>query len=65
MYQDIGAFDMIYDELKEICRVAWSEQINYLCIDMSKKMRVNIVYSMRAKKHILNEFVKVKLFKNF
>ena len=36
MYYDIGAFDMIYDELKEICRVAWSEKFKYLCIDMTK-----------------------------
>ena len=36
MYYDIGAFDMIYDEFKEMCRVAWSEKFNYLCIDMSK-----------------------------
>ena len=25
MYHDFGAFDMIYDEFKEMCRVAWSE----------------------------------------
>ena len=36
MYHDIGAFDMIYVEFKEMCRVAWSEIYNYLCIDMSK-----------------------------
>ena len=36
MYHDIGAFDMIYDEFKEMCRVAWSEKFNYLCIDMTK-----------------------------
>ena len=36
MYHDIGAFDMIYDEVKEMCRVAWSEKFNYLCIDMIK-----------------------------
>ena len=36
MYQDIGAFDMIYDELKEMCGVAWSEKFNYLCIDKTK-----------------------------
>ena len=36
MYHDIGAFDMIYDEFKEMCRVAWSENFNYLCIDMTK-----------------------------
>ena len=37
MYHDIGAFDMIYDEFKEMCRVAWSEKFNYLYIDMTKK----------------------------
>ena len=36
MYHDIGAFDMIYDEFREMCRVAWSENFNYLCIDMTK-----------------------------
>ena len=36
MYHDIGAFDMIYDEFKEMCRVAWSEKFKYLCIDMTK-----------------------------
>ena len=30
MYHDIGAFDMIYDEFKEICRTAWGEKFNYL-----------------------------------
>ena len=34
MYQDVGAFDMKYDELKEMCRVEWGEKFNYLCIDM-------------------------------
>ena len=37
MYHNIGAFDMIYDEFKDMCRVAWSEKFNYLCIDMAKK----------------------------
>ena len=36
MYHDIGAFDMIYDEFKEMCRVAWSVKFNYLCIDKAK-----------------------------
>ena len=36
IYHDIGAFDMIYDEFKEMCRVAGSEKFNYLCIDMTK-----------------------------
>ena len=36
IYQDIRAFDMIYEEFKEMCRVAWGEKLNYLCIDMTK-----------------------------
>ena len=36
MYHDIGAFDMIYDEFKEMCRVAGSEKFNYLCNDLTK-----------------------------
>ena len=37
MYQDVGAFDMKYDEFKEICRVAWGEKFNNLCIDRTRK----------------------------
>ena len=36
MYNDIGAFDMNYDEFKEMYRVAWGEKINYLCIEKTK-----------------------------
>ena len=36
MYLDIGEFDMIYDEFKEMCRVAWGENFNHLCIDMTQ-----------------------------
>ena len=36
MYYDIGAYDMKYDEFKEICHKAWNEEYNYLCIDMTK-----------------------------
>ena len=36
MYYDIGAYDMKYDEFKELCHKAWSERFNYLCIDMTK-----------------------------
>ena len=36
MYYDIAAYDMKYYEFKEMCRVAWSEKFNYLCIDMTK-----------------------------
>ena len=36
MYYDIGAYDMKYDEYKEMCHEAWDEKYNYLCIDMTK-----------------------------
>ena len=36
MYYDIGAYDMRYDEFKEMCHKAWDEKYNYLCIDMTK-----------------------------
>ena len=36
MYYDIGAYDMKYDEFKEMCHRAWDEKLNYLCIDMTK-----------------------------
>ena len=36
MYYDIGAYDMKYEEFKEMCHTAWSERFNYFCIDMAK-----------------------------
>ena len=36
MYYDIGAYDMNYDEFKQMCHKAWDEKYNYLCIDMTK-----------------------------
>ena len=36
VYLDVAVFDMNYDENKEMCRVAWGEKFNYLCIDMTK-----------------------------
>ena len=38
MYYDIGAYDMNYDEFKEMCHKAWDEKYNYLCIDMTKNI---------------------------
>ena len=38
MYYDIGAYDMKYDEFKEMCHKAWDEKFNCLCIDMSKNI---------------------------
>ena len=36
MYYDFGAYDMNYDEFKQMCYKAWYERSNYLCIDMTK-----------------------------
>ena len=36
MCNDIGAYDMKYDEFIETCHKAWRERFNYLCIDMTK-----------------------------
>ena len=36
MYYDIGAYDMKYEEFKEMCHKAWDEKYNYLYIDMTK-----------------------------
>ena len=36
MYYDIGAYEVKYDEYKEMCHKAWSEKFNYYCIDMTK-----------------------------
>ena len=63
MYKDIWCYDMKTPEFKEMCRKAWSEKLNYLCIDLTKyKMEVNIVFSIETKTHILNAFPKVKFF---
>ena len=48
MCKDIGGYDMEYDEFREMCRKAWSEKFNYLCIDMTKKKN-------EGKYRILNE----------
>ena len=61
MYYVIGACDMTYDEFKEIVRKAWSERFNYLYIDMTKKLKANVVFPTKAKTHILRVFAKVTL----
>ena len=39
IYYDIGAYDMNYNEFKEMCHKAWDEKFNYLCIDMTKNKK--------------------------
>ena len=61
MCKDTGGYDMKYDEFKEMCRKAWGERCNYLRMVMTKKLVVNIVYSMRSKTHTWNAFLKLQL----
>ena len=57
-HKDFVGYDLTNCELKEMCRNAWSERFNFLCIELTrnKKMKVNIVYSMEAKIHKQNVF---------
>ena len=65
MYYDFGAYDMRYEEFKEMCHKAWIERFNYLCIDMTKnKMKLRIVFAMKTKPHILKVSPIVNLFKS-
>ena len=48
MYRDIRGYGMKYDECKKMCRKAWSEQYNYLCIDLTK-------YKNDGKYRVFNE----------
>ena len=36
-YRDVAGYDMNYDEFKELCRILWEEDCNYLSFDRSKK----------------------------
>ena len=66
MYHDIGAFDMIYDEFKEMCRVAWGEKFNYLCIDMTKdKNEGNYRIFNESKTTYIECITEIEHFKNF
>ena len=63
MYKDVGGYGMRYDEIEEICRELWSEKkTKYVLMKLFLKMRVKIVFSMKAKTHRMKAFVKVKLF---
>ena len=54
---------MAHSDFRKICCKAWNETFSYLCIDTIKtKRKVNNVYSMKAKTHILYAFPKKKLF---
>ena len=48
---------MIYDEFKDMCRVAWSEKYNYLCIDMTKNKNEGIYRIFNESKPIYIECI--------
>ena len=65
MYKDIGGYVMEYDEFKEMCRIAWSEKIYYLCIDTTKNKNHGKYRTFSENKNTYIECIpKVKLFKN-
>ena len=53
---------MKYDEFQEMCCRAWNEKINYLCINLTKKTEVIVVFLTKGKTYVLNAIPKVKLF---
>ena len=62
MYYDIGAYDMNYNEFKEMCHKAWDERYNYLCIDMSKNKNDGKYRTFNeVKPHLLIAFLKLTL----
>ena len=65
MYYDIGAYDMKYDEFKEMCHKAWDEKYNYLCIDVTKNKNDGKYRIFNESKTILIVSPKANLFKYF
>ena len=63
MKNDIGCYDMKYDEFKQICCKTWKETFNYLCIDKARnKKEGKYRFSKKVQTHILNGYLKVKVF---
>ena len=63
MYRDVGGYDMSCDEFQELCRNPWDEESYYLHIDRyKKKMKKDIVFSMKAKTHTFNVLRRPLLF---
>ena len=57
MYFDIGAYDMNYDEFKQMCHKAWVERFNYLCIDMTKNKNEDKYRIYNESKHTYIECI--------
>ena len=63
MYYDIGAYDMKYDEFKEMClEIGVKDLTIFVLIRLKIKMKVNVVFRRKAKTHINNVFPKLHFF---
>ena len=63
MAYDIGAYVMSHYEIEEMCREAWSEKFNYLCLCMTKiKTECKVCFCNGSKSLALNVLRKESLF---
>ena len=66
MYYDMRAYDMKYDAFKEcVMKLGMKNLTIFVLIWLKIETQVNIVLSMKAKPHIMNAFVRMKLFKAY
>ena len=63
IYRDVGGSDMSYDDIEQLCGRSWEEDINYLCIDKSKKRdRGRYCNCIESKNTYLESTARTKLF---
>ena len=54
---------MKYDEFKEMCSIAWSQNLNYLCLDMTKnKNEGKYPFSNESKNTNIGCFCEIEAF---
>ena len=54
---------MKYDEYKEMCSIAWSENLNYLCLDMTKnKNKGEYRFFSKSKITYIESFCEIEAF---
>ena len=57
MYYDVGAYDMLFSEVQEMCHKAWCERFNYLCNDMTKNKNEGKYFTYNGSKNIFIECI--------
>ena len=65
MYKDIGGYDKDYDEFNEMCRNAWSETFNCICIDMPRKKGKNRIFNENTYIEFIPESEALYFFKSY